>query len=78
MKTPRIRLALAEFIRTEPGHIDEATAANDELCELEARVAYLEAALQDIEGSGTGCCQECGGEDAVLMQKIATDALHHK
>ena len=45
MKSPRIRLALTEFLRTEPGHAHEISDANDELVELEARVAELEGLL---------------------------------
>lgn len=51
------------------------SAAVDALDRLRGERDLFEAALQDIAGNGTGCCQECGGEDAVLMQNIANLVL---
>lgn len=61
-----------------PDNLEIVRGYHKEIRDLKAERDLFEAALQDIEASGTGCCQECGGEYAVLMQKIATNALHHK
>lgn len=78
MKIDHNLVCIQQALQDLAGYRGYQSAAVDALDRLRGERDLFEAALQDIEGSGTGYCQECGGEDAVLMQKIATDALHHK